>query len=405
MFLKIGLRNVLRNKRRSFLSCLAIGVGLAALIFTDGFMLGMKESVVRNVTESYLGHAQIHSKGYRINPEIHDTVGNYKGLKSFLDNSDKVDRWAARVNSPGMISTASNILNTQIVGVDPEKERRFSKIEESLVEGKFLENGSNILIGKELARKLDVRIGEKLVLTAAQLNTGDLSQELFRVSGIFSFGSKQQDSGMVFITSNKLLNMLHMEKKYHEIAIKFKDLSISKSKLDPIWKKLDSFGDYDVESWSDLIPGIMSALSMSEQSMGYIAIFLLVIVLLGILNNLFMSIFERMFEFGVIRAIGTRPFNVFKMILSEAMWLALFSVIMGFLVAICCAYLVNINGIDYSGVEMGETTLREPIYYIANTYQFIYYPILVFVFTFVSAVYPGIFAAKITLSDAMKKSL
>ena len=149
----------------------------------------------------------------------------------------------------------------------------------------------------------------------------------------------------------------------------------------------------------------MAALSMSDESMRYVSLFLLIIVLLGVLNNLFMSIFERMYEFGVIQAIGTKARMVFRMIICEALWLAVFSIAIGVGVSFLIALVVNLNGIDYSGVEIGEVTFNHPIYYIPTLYQYTYYPALLMMFTVLASIYPAFHATKITLAEAMKKSL
>jgi len=404
MIAKLGLRNVLRNKRRSFLSALAIGIGLSALIFTDGLMIGIRENSIKTVTESYLGHAQIHATGFRENPEVENVIRDYDKVVSKINSASEVLAWAPRIISEGMVTAPSNVQNVQVVGIDKIKEIKVSKISEMIREGNFLESHGNILIGHRLAKKLDLRLGEKIVITVPKVSSNELSQELFRVSGIFKFGSKVQDEGMVFILGSKLSEMLQTKNQFHEIALKFNELKTSQNKLLPVWSSLESEGNI-LESWSDLVPGIIAILGMSDQSMGIIAGLLLIIVLLSILNTLFMSIFERMFEFGVIQAIGTRASMVFKMILSEALWLGLFSVIVGVALSLLVMFLVNINGIDYAGIEMGEVTLTEPVRSIMTLRQFIYYPLLLMFFTVLAAIYPGFHATKITLAKAMKKSL
>lgn len=404
MISKIGLRNVLRNKRRSFLSALAIGIGLASLIIADGFLIGMRESVIKIVTETYLGHAQIHSMGYRENPEPENFVKNLPEITTKLNSLQEIQAWATRIISVGMIKSPSNMQNVEIIGIDKLKESKISKIKKVIVKGKYLEHAQDILIGRRLAEKLDLKLGEKIVLTVAQVFSGELTQELFKLSGIFQFGVKEQDAGMVFILDSRLAEMLQSHNRVQEVVIKLHDLKNSESKSHPLWRKLEFQGN-EFESWSDLVPSVLAVLSMSDQSVGIIATLLLFIVLLGILNTLFMSIFERMYEFGVLQALGTRKLMVFKMILSEALWLGLFSLVIGSVLSVLVSLMMNINGVSYAGIEMGEITLTGPIYVVMTLKQFIYYPLLLILFTLLAAIYPGIHATKITLAEAMKKSL
>ena len=86
MFYKLGIRNIWRNKRRSLLSGLAMGIGLAALIFIDGFFLGLFGNMVSNVTDSYLGHGQIHHKEFLQTMEVSKTISQPEKTLLKLDN-------------------------------------------------------------------------------------------------------------------------------------------------------------------------------------------------------------------------------------------------------------------------------------------------------------------------------
>jgi ABC-type antimicrobial peptide transport system permease subunit len=110
-----------------------------------------------------------------------------------------------------------------------------------------------------------------------------------------------------------------------------------------------------------------------------------------------------MFEFGVLRAVGTRPFSMAMIIISEAGSIALVSIVFGIIMGILVTLIVGHFGINYSGIDFGGVTFSDPIRPIFRIYQYIVYPSLLFVFTVLIGIYPGHKAAKITPVQAMKK--
>jgi ABC-type antimicrobial peptide transport system permease subunit len=129
------------------------------------------------------------------------------------------------------------------------------------------------------------------------------------------------------------------------------------------------------------------------------------VVALGIINTLFMSLHERMFEFGVLRAVGTRPWRMAQLIVLEAGALAILSIGLGNLLGLIVTAMVAKTGIDYTGIEYAGVTFRELLYPVMKVEQFILYPIWVFIFTTIVGIYPAIHAARILPAEAMRKSL
>jgi ABC-type lipoprotein release transport system permease subunit len=240
-------------------------------------------------------------------------------------------------------------------------------------------------------------------LTAAQAFTGDLSQELFRVSGIYHFNVKEMDRSMVFVSIKKAQQMLGLGDGVHEIAIKFTDGTYARDESLPLWGELSAGGNEAI-GWPVLLPQLSAAMELTTFSLLIVAIILFAVVSLGIINTLFMSLYERMFEFGVLRAIGTRPMAVFRLVISEAGALSVFSIIIGLIMSAFFLVLVTKIGIDYTGMDYAGVTFREKIYPVAEVVQFIKYPLWVFIVTTVVGLYPAIYAARLTPARAMRKS-
>jgi ABC-type antimicrobial peptide transport system permease subunit len=143
---------------------------------------------------------------------------------------------------------------------------------------------------------------------------------------------------------------------------------------------------------------------MSKFSKYIMGVVLFGVVVFGIINTLFMSLYERMFEFGVLRAIGTRPFGMARLILFEAGALAVLGIILGTVFGFCITLIFATIGIDYTGIEMMGITMQELIYPEMRIQPFIFYSIWIFVFTIIAGLYPARYAAKMSVATAMRKS-
>ena len=128
------------------------------------------------------------------------------------------------------------------------------------------------------------------------------------------------------------------------------------------------------------------------------------VVVFGIINTLFMSLYERMFEFGVLRAVGTRPFGMARVVLFEAGALAVVSIGLGAILGFFLIAVLTRVGINYTGIEMMGVTMQEFIYPVLEVQQFIIYPISVFIFTIIAGLYPARYVAKMAPVDAMRRS-
>ncbi len=406
MFIKLAWRNIFRNKRRTIIAGMAIGIGLASLIFVDALWIGMESNMIKSATSSFLGEGQIHHIDFRSTQEIEYTINNLDDILSQLSQEDIVKYYTRRTMAFAMISSPANIQSIIFVGINPVNERNLSQLDEALIEGTFFKDADerDLLIGSELANILEVSMGDRVVITVAQAKTGDLSQEMFRVAGIYHFNIPEMDKGMAFARLEKAQEMLALGSDVHEIALKFIDPSYGREKTLDFWKKY-SQNNNEAVGWTVLLPQLEAAFELSQFSTLITALILFGVVSLGIINTLFMSIHERMFEFGIIRAVGTRPFGVLRLILFEAGALAVISIILGNLLGLISTYIVSKIGIDYTGIEFVGVTFRELLYPVIKIKQFIIYPIWVFIFTIIAGLYPAVYAAKMSPAEAMRKSM
>ncbi|RHW76508.1 FtsX-like permease family protein [Colwellia sp. RSH04] len=401
---RLANRSIFRNTRRTLLTVLLISCSLVAILFTDAFVRGMVSTMVKISTQTFLGEAQVHQQGFRATNDIDLYIEDTHTLFSKIAETEAIQAYAPRVISGAMTSSSDNVAAAIIYGVDSDKEAQVSKLKQAMVDGQYLSGKeSEILLGQRLAELLEVSLGDRLVVTVSQAHGGDLSQALFRVSGIFSFNERNMDNGMAFINLSQAQELLSIN-GVHEIALRLQNLNQADDKTLLFWQALNN-EKLETLAWQDLVPQLSSMLAMTEYSTLIVSTILYVLVCLGLINTMFMSIFERQTEFGILLAIGTRPKQLFIQILLEGFFIGLLSIVLGVILAFIVCYWGSITGIDYTDLEMTGLTLNEPIYLILDTMSFIKMAFATLLVTILACIYPAVHAAKLQPSFAMRKTL
>jgi ABC-type lipoprotein release transport system permease subunit len=406
LIFKLALRNCLRNKRRTFLAGLAVGIGLAGLIFVDAVYIGMADNMIKTATSTFIGDGRITHKDFTETFDPRYFVKNIENIKKSLKEEQVLKTFSPRVASFAMINSAANSASVILYGIDAPSEKQTSKIANAIIKGSYLnpENHYSIIIGGKLAEKLEVELGDRIVITTSETKTDQITQAMFMLEGVYKFGIREMDSSFVFINLKQAQELLKLDGNVNEITLKFHNLRTVEDKSLPFWSKYSK--DTNIaRGWDEIFSELKKVIKMTDFSMLIIGVILFGIVALGIINTLFMALYERMFEFGVMRALGTKPTTIAAMIISEACVLAVISIIMGTLIGFGVSYFFSLRGLDYTGIEFSGVTILEPIYTVIRFHQYVKYPLWVFLFATVAAVYPAIYAARIIPVKALKRSL
>ncbi len=404
---KLALRNVLRNKRRTALTILLISLTLAALMFTDAYLKAMTDVMIRSATRLYPGDGQIHHTQYRAELDAQMQVSHVDQHVETLMQSGLVSGYSLRALDFGMISSTADNRAVEVVGIDADLEKNVSKLALSIEQGNFLQNdGSDnqILLGAALAELMEVELGDRIVVSLNNYQNDEIEQRLFRVSGIFNLRSRFFDEGLVFIKLPVAQSMLGISENVHEIAFNFFEESNSGEEALPFWNE-QSTDNTVAEGWKTLMPDLASIMGMMDYTLWITGGILFIVAILGVANAMFMSIYERTYEFGVLLSIGTRRSSLFVLIISEGLMLGIISLIVGLLVGTLIILWVGSIGIDYGSMDFSGVALAEIIRPELTLQQFTSLPFSVFVMTVLACIHPAIHAARIVPATALHKSL
>ena len=403
---KLAIRNLFRNTRRTILSAILISFSLMALIMADGLILGMKDLLVSSLTKNLVGEAQLHRKGFRDNFDVDLYLTGTDDLVADLRGRPEVTEVASRVLSGGMVSSSYNVATGMVFGIDAEAEARIGNIKKAIIEGQYLtgERGE-IMLGRPMAELLEVSLGDRIVITLSEADGGDLSQALFRVSGIYYFGLREIDHNTVFINADEARQAVGISADAsHELVMVFEDSSVSREKNSTVF---DDFNNEQLElkSWMELNEDIATMLELSGLSTLIIGSILFLLASLGVINSMFMSIYERLYEFGVARAIGTTPWQLAQLILCEALLLGIGSCLFGGVIGYGLISYTTLHGLPLGEFEMSGIALSGNIATQMQLSQFTELPFYIILLTLVAALYPARFASKIVPTEALSRSL
>ena len=403
----IAMRNILRNPRRTAITAGGAALAILGYVALVAFFDGFTEQIVDTSTRYLTGHVQIERAGFRKDfaPELALRTPNE--LLARLRRTPHVAGAAPRIQAQAIASSAVKSEGVALIGIDPASERAVTFIDRAVVQGAALQPGRDrdIMIGRKLAEKLDVRLDEKIVITA-QAAGGELGQAAYRVSGIFATESASFDEGMAFVTLPAAQALLALEGRVSTVNIRVDDRSVVPEAVAHLRPVVAASG-YSVAPWQELMPQVVEMIQLIVAVRAIIMAIIFVVVAMAIMNTVFMSVAERTRELGVMMALGTRPAAVVRMVLYETAAIMVLASIVGYAASALIAGYLGRTGLDLSGFFRdydaipGVTGIIYPRLVVAS----IAGPgIALFVASILIAVYPARKASKLDPVAAIRRS-
>ena len=394
LFLKIALRNLLRNKVRALITILMIASGLGGIMFLRGFTDGAYQQAIENFTSTYTGHIQISRKGFSqtMDPGLLITPREIEGITADLKGRANLKSVSSRIFTQGLASTATASQGIILSGISPADELKVSRLKDFVKEGEFLNEGDEgaIILGKELAEILKVSLGEKIVVFT-QSYYGSLEAASFRIKGFIESGGRDIDRYSGFITldaARKLLN--YPEGAVSSLIAISRDIKYVPAMAEGLKKNLEP-GGLEVKTWDELGPEMKDWISFYDAIIEIIMIVLLIVVAVGIMNTVLMGVIERTYEFGLMQALGTRRSQIVGMVFSEAFILAILGILAGIILGSLSIKYFHSAGINLSWYAQVRTQfyLGQYVYPVLSWKFFLKTTAFLFLDTLVVSIYPA----------------
>ena len=400
--IKLSWRNLWRNPTRTNVTISAVALCIAILIIFQSMIVGLIEKAVFNTTNLIIGEVQIHANDYLNDRSIYKSLKNREKIKSIAKKNNI--GFVERSYGFGLISSGTKSAGTQFWGVNPESELQHFNFAKHMDEGNFLTNSSlnKIVLGKKLALSLAAKVGSELVVFV-QGADGSLGNELFYVSGILKNVADNIDRGAAIILKNDFDILFSSNDLIHEIALNSKGNFEPEEIQDLMSAELK---DVEIDTWKQLMPTI--SLMTEKMSVFMRTLFSLIFTIaagLGIMNTMIMSTYDRMKEFGIIRAIGATPWRIIKQVSLEAITLTVIASIIGTIVGLSAALYFQKYGFDVSGGQGNLSfggVVMDPIWKASVSLEIVLLPItLMILICVISSLYPASIAARIKPVEAI----
>ena len=335
-WLRIGWRNLGRNRKRTVLTALGLAVGFFAVVFIVGWSQGIMVEMVESATSLVNGQIEIHDAEYRPDRSLYDTIGGRDGtdvdaLLRTIDADALVVAAAPRVYAGGLISSGLATSAGMFMGIDPVRELTLSRFLDPLAEGRLPEAGRNeLVIGAEMARQLSVGLDDELVVVAPGAD-GSMANDLYTLVGVFRSGLVELDLTFVVMPIDVLQALVVLPPgRIHEIAVATADPWIAETTAERLGNVLPP-GDRAVEvvPWTTLNPAMVDYVALGDAMYFIIIIIVFAIAIFGVANTMLMATYERRREFAVMLALGATPRAVGAVVLHEAVALGVLSLALG----------------------------------------------------------------------------
>jgi len=357
-------------------------------------MDGMVVHMVSSATNIMTGEAQIHARGYQ------DDLSFYKSIPdppSILEKAAENGILAApRSYGFGLVSVGTKSAGALFWGIDPVLEKKAFDLAGNLMQGQFISEQATkgIVLGRKLALSLHAAVGTELIVVV-QAADGSLGNDLYHVTGVLKSVGEDVDRGAAIMHRNDFEKLFVSGGRIHEIALN------SKGMLPPEAVKqlfIDSAG-LDVKTWRELSPALADMVGIMDAAIAIFGAIFFLAAGLGVMNTMLMATFDRIKEFGVLKAIGTSPLRIVGGMAAEALVLTVAASGLGLIIGLAGTYYLQEVGIDTS-IFAGNFTFSglawDPIWKAVINIKIVAVPVIVMcVICTLASLYPAFIAARL----------
>ena len=348
MLLKLAFRNIFRHFTRTFLTFLAIAVGLMFLIIMDSMLTGIDNESFDRIINYETGHIKIFDRGYREDEEnlpLDKSIEEPALIIKELEKDPDVAGVTSRINFRIMLSDGVDQYPAVGIAVSPKDDETVFLLKQAVEKGEFFEGDEEaMLLGEGLAEDFGVDVGDYLtVLTRTKYDTYQAID--LRIKGLLRTEDPKIDWAAVVIPLGLGQETLDMENGVTEINIKLKDPARIQDFRDMLTKDIEGV---EVATWKDLAADVLAIAQAKRGGTTVLLFSVFLVALIGISNTILLAAFERTREIGMMAAMGMRHGQIVSLFVLEGAMIGVLGSITGCLLGI----LVNIPFVIY-GINWG----------------------------------------------------
>ncbi|MCI5080091.1 MAG: ABC transporter permease [Saprospiraceae bacterium] len=390
MIFKLAWRNIWRNRRRTLITAASILFAVLFASFMEALQKGAWNNMISNVVNFYFGYVQIHEDGYWEEQSLEKSFQLKDSMLLLPEQFPAIKAVIPRIESFALASTGEQTMGTLVVGIDPDAENQMTGLQERLTTGNYIEaQDQSVLIAEGVAENLKLGIGDTLLLISQGYH-GVNAAGKYPVAGIVSFASPELNKQLVYLPLAEAQWFYGAEGMITSLALKLDN----QGDIAPLMAALPAHIDtsrYEVMDWKQMMPDLLEAKALDSAGNVVVYFILYMIIGFGILGTILMMTKERMYEFGILTAIGMKRALLSISVWLEILLLAMLGSLAGILVSMPIVWYFKVNPIRFGG-DYASTLEKfgfEPIFPAEfDVTIFLMQAMIVLILTAILALYP-----------------
>jgi lipoprotein-releasing system permease protein len=377
----------------AFISIVGIAIGVMVLIVViavmSGFDIYLQDKMVGTNSHMFL-------EFYGGNKEPYVLIDKIKKISHVVACSPFVAGQA-------FIKQDTNIIGLDMRGIDPKLQSQVSKIKEYVKQGSLNVVGNEVILGEELAFRLNIKVGD----TVSLISPVTLKPADFKVKGLFNSGMYLYDSSLIMTSLKGAQDFFRIPDLVSGIAIKVDDVYKVEQIKNDLYRKLGTYGMYEIRTWVDLNKNFLNALKLEKVVMFIVVTMTVVVAAFGIVSTLIMSVMSKIRDIGILRAIGAKAKSILSIFIFQGLSIGITGIILGIMGGTSLALSLN-RIIDFISQLIGRRLIPEDIYYFdriptnINTKDITLIVVCALVISLMASIYPAYYATKINPNEAIR---
>jgi len=349
ILLKMALRQLLTYKKRTIITFLLSTFSTAIFIFINAISDGSHNQIIRSSIEVYPGYMQVANREFNDKPSFDNLIFDVEKVKNSLQTVEGLQSYAVRFEAFALYSTNEQSIGGMFSAIEPENEAKVSRLKSSLVDGEYLASYDKnaLYMGVELAKRLKLKVGDTLSFISTGADYSFAADNLI-VKGLFKTKLYEFDNSAAFVNKSYFDTLMQSKNIATHIILNPSDIENIDNITTDVQNVLDN--DLEVKNYKTILEDLILAMEVDE-IFGYITLAIFFVVIFFVIAIFaFLSVYSRIRQIGVLRAIGTSPSQVIGMLLVEALILGLFSVGVGGATSAYAANYYEKNPIEFSSL-------------------------------------------------------
>lgn len=373
------------------------------MIMVNGIITGMLDKTIANSVELETGHIKVYPNGYYEKSDLLPLdmhIKEYTTVTTVIQSVNGVLTAAPRIRAGGMLQYGEETIRVIINGIDPDNDSTIRDLPSRIVQGEYLTDGTAIIIGEQLAERLDLTVTDEVLLTCVAAD-GTPRSVACTIKGVYYTGFLSYDSSMVFLPLSQAKTLVNLDGAT-EIVVMVDNPGKIEGTTAAIASVLQDKGyDHTVYHWEELAPELAQFAEM-EKSMSFLFLSIVVIVAaIGILNTMLMAVYERVKEVGVMAAFGYKPRNILVLFVLEGFIIGVVGAVLGGIAGIGINAYLSRAGLEFTGADVVEF-METRIYTRLSVADVVYPFLFAIAIALVAALYPAYKASKLEPVEALR---